>query len=1192
MTLLALVSAIVPEPNRAQATGFAGQVTHIVTGEPIVGAIISVGAETAITDDQGWYVLLLEPGRYEVRAQAAGYIGMCHTLQPVDVGLTHLDFAMIPAAPDEEMSHLIDERLEQYGQALAPDLAAHILPEGELAASVMRSVPPTVRLLVREDPAVIDSPPVEVIVLDFEEYLKGVVPVEMSPAWPQEALKAQAVAARSYATASMGKHAAEGADVCSSVHCQAWRPTHYDTTDQAVEATRGVAATYEGSIIWAFFHACCGGHTKDSEKVWGGSLPYAQGVPCPCQCSPNGHGVGMCQRGAQAMALAGATYEQILKHYYMGIDLLTPQHGILSEARVEPIVGDLGMSFVYRVRYQSDSGSPPPIANVIIDGRAETMQREGGDASLGWTYAYTTTLPAGEHTYRFRFDDGHGHMALAPNVGTYGGPEVAASGAPPEEPPRRHLTFGSAADWATGTLNCLTILPEDVDALGLAEGCARGTYTSAALTPEANFVAYGVLWQAETPGASRITIEARSSLDGLIWGPWRTLEGEEYVPGAQALQSAPLVFGEARYVQFRAELVAQGEAYPRLRHLRIVCLDSRDGPSSSQFEAQAQSADGAPVVISRAQWGANEAWMTWPPEYREVRALIIHHTVTGDGGLDPAAVVRAIYYYHAIERGWGDIGYNYLVDVAGRIYKGRAGEPGVVGAHAGIYNWGSVGIGIIGDFQENPVPPALYEGLTDLTAYQCNLHSVDPLGQTLLIDAVRPTILGHRDVAATLCPGQHLYALLGNIRNDTLAKMAPPAPTITLAWPTEGQKVRGVVTPQVETEGIVIRVAYYVDALLRAEGGAGLAWKWNTTLESDGLHALRVVVENAGGSVEASVTVEVDNTPPLGSVTAPAWSNAARMGIAISSTEAVSMALSSGWSWEGEALPHNGPGQVVGDGAASGGQALRFPRGADTGVSYGPYTCALPAGQDYLVAFTLKTDNPTSQAGLATVDIAGERGAIQYALRPIAGDDFASSAYQEFTLALDYVQQAPSCAVPGQQDPGLEFRTWFSGAGNLWLDRVHVFTGPIPLAETLWWDTPAVEGPARASVRLLDAAGNPSDYDLTVGIDRTPPTWALADGSGYWAYDRLAGLDLAQAAWSHSTDGGQTWGAWQPLAVEATIGTHGAVLFYANDASTGHVRYRAVDRAGNEAISPALPAGQAPTLPSPDRMIFLPVTRR
>src|SRR5215475_14945518 len=83
-------------------------------------------------------------------------------------------------------------------------------------------------------------------------------------------------------------------------------------------------------------------------------------------------------------------------------------------------------------------------------------------------------------------------------------------------------------------------------------------------------------------------------------------------------------------------------------------------------------------LLSRAAWGADESLRLepdgteiWPPEYFSVQALTVHHTATANGDPDPAATVRAIYYYHAVSLGWGDIGYHLIVDEAGTVYEGR-----------------------------------------------------------------------------------------------------------------------------------------------------------------------------------------------------------------------------------------------------------------------------------------------------------------------------------------------------------------------------------------------------------------------------------------------------------------------------------------------------------------------------------------
>ena len=124
--------------------------------------------------------------------------------------------------------------------------------------------------------------------LPLEAYLYGVVPKEISPVWQLEALKAQAVAARSYAFASVGKHQDQGFDVCTTVHCQVYGGLDSEaiTSNQAVDETRGMMVTYKGNVITAFFHASSGGHTESSENVWGSPVPYLRGVPDFDQASP------------------------------------------------------------------------------------------------------------------------------------------------------------------------------------------------------------------------------------------------------------------------------------------------------------------------------------------------------------------------------------------------------------------------------------------------------------------------------------------------------------------------------------------------------------------------------------------------------------------------------------------------------------------------------------------------------------------------------------------------------------------------------------------------------------------------------------------------------------------------------------------------------------------------------------------
>ncbi|MGD9155828.1 MAG: SpoIID/LytB domain-containing protein [Bacillota bacterium] len=128
--------------------------------------------------------------------------------------------------------------------------------------------------------------------LPLEEYLRGVLPKEVVPEWPMAALKAQAIAARTYTLANLGKHAAEGFDLCTTVHCQVSEGASCETptTDRAVAETAGKVLVYRGKLINAYYHASSGGATMDADDIWGpqAKADYLKGVPDWDQNSPRG----------------------------------------------------------------------------------------------------------------------------------------------------------------------------------------------------------------------------------------------------------------------------------------------------------------------------------------------------------------------------------------------------------------------------------------------------------------------------------------------------------------------------------------------------------------------------------------------------------------------------------------------------------------------------------------------------------------------------------------------------------------------------------------------------------------------------------------------------------------------------------------------------------------------------------------
>lgn len=158
--------------------------------------------------------------------------------------------------------------------------------------------------------------------VEIEDYIKGVVPSEMPSGWNIEAHKAQAVAARSYALANLGKRASHGYDLKDTPEDQAYGGASAETskTNKAVKDTEDIVLIYNLKIIPAYYSASAGGKTSSCADVWTKNLPYLQSVPSfDDNVKRCGHGVGMSQHGANNLAKNGYNAYQILQYFYKGV---------------------------------------------------------------------------------------------------------------------------------------------------------------------------------------------------------------------------------------------------------------------------------------------------------------------------------------------------------------------------------------------------------------------------------------------------------------------------------------------------------------------------------------------------------------------------------------------------------------------------------------------------------------------------------------------------------------------------------------------------------------------------------------------------------------------------------------------------------------------------------------------------------
>ena len=310
----------------------------------------------------------------------------------------------------------------------------------------------------------------------------------------------------------------------------------------------------------------------------------------------------------------------------------------------------------------------------------------------------------------------------------------------------------------------------------------------------------GIHWIARGD-EERVLVETRASADGIGWGPWRADHAEEDMADHATGEryAAPYETGVARFAQYRVTFT---DADPGdLERVTLTFIDAAGagaspidrlvadvrGAFSDLGRSYAEAASPLPRIMTRAEWGADESLVSWFPKYQTATKAVIHHTAGDNGGTNIPAAIRAIYFYHAVTRGWGDIGYNYLVDRNGTIWAGRQGGDNAIAGHAYGWNDGSLGIAAIGEYGANAPSAALVSSLAALVALRFAQAGIAPAATSAFVHKEQrpddswvpvtttvPNIIGHRDCAwvagkvggQTACPGGNLYQQLDPIRQQ------------------------------------------------------------------------------------------------------------------------------------------------------------------------------------------------------------------------------------------------------------------------------------------------------------------------------------------------------------------------------------------------------------------------------------------
>ncbi|KZC07181.1 Peptidoglycan recognition protein 3 [Dufourea novaeangliae] len=199
-----------------------------------------------------------------------------------------------------------------------------------------------------------------------------------------------------------------------------------------------------------------------------------------------------------------------------------------------------------------------------------------------------------------------------------------------------------------------------------------------------------------------------------------------------------------KLIEYGISLGKISENYHVVGHRQINCL------FGIQFSIV------RPNIISRAQWGAKSPKIpisnlaTDPPPY-----VVIHHSATDSCTMQAICQARARSFqnYHMNDKDWSDIGYNFLVGEDGNVYEGRGW--GKHGAHSTPYNSRSIGICLIGNFVGHEPNAAAIKATQSLIAYGVSIGKIQE----------NYTLLGHRQITSTSCPGDSLYRLIQSWSN-------------------------------------------------------------------------------------------------------------------------------------------------------------------------------------------------------------------------------------------------------------------------------------------------------------------------------------------------------------------------------------------------------------------------------------------
>jgi hypothetical protein len=424
-----------------------------------------------------------------------------------------------------------------------------------------------------------------------------------------------------------------------------------------------------------------------------------------------------------------------------------------------------------------------------------------------------------------------------------------------------------------------------------------GPVTSPVLKAPGRFDLVGMRWSSR----ARPDIELRARKAGGRWTTWTHVPADpDDAPDRGSRErsprgfSAPVWTGEAEFVQYRLSRPVAGLRLHFVNALgtatrvdRIRTAVRRAAHSAAlavaRVVAPAAAAEAQPAIQPRAAWGADACPPRSAASYGEVKAALVHHTVSANEYTqeEVPALILSICRYHRNSNGWNDIGYNFLVDKYGGLWEGRAGgiDQPVIGAQAQGYNSQTTGIADIGNHQDLPEGIPALDAIARLIRWKLPLHGAPTSGPVTLVSGggslnrysagtqvTMDRVSGHRDGDSTECPGNALYAQLPDLRRR-VGSVAPDQSRTKFA-DTAISPSKLVYPAQATVSGRLLQITGEaipgMPVQVQAYGSSGWRAAWQATTGDDGGFSVKV-----GARLSHTLRVQYAGDPGRAASTSP-----------------------------------------------------------------------------------------------------------------------------------------------------------------------------------------------------------------------------------------------------------------------------------------------------------------------------------